>query len=137
MTAEASKTARLLASMESWGASDLFVTEGKPPAARISGRLRNIDLPPATAAELDALLAELLTPTQRARLALLLDEGRVAMDAAGEGLAGQPVDAPPQREPHGLRVTVLARVSEDAARAQLLSDTLLHVRWHVRVGGDA
>ena len=73
MTAEASKTARLLASMESWGASDLFVTEGKPPAARISGRLRNIDLPPATAAELDALLAELLTPAQRARLAALQD----------------------------------------------------------------
>ena len=58
---------RLLASMESWGASDLFLAEGRPPSARIAGEVRAVDLPATTAGELDALLDEVLTARQRAR----------------------------------------------------------------------
>ena len=35
---------RLLNSMEKWGASDIFLTEGKVPAARVGGTVVQVDL---------------------------------------------------------------------------------------------
>jgi twitching motility protein PilT len=59
----------LLGRMEAAGASDLFVTVGKPPAARVHGQLRILDEPPTTQEVMEAALAELLLPAARARFA--------------------------------------------------------------------
>src|SRR5688500_17250103 len=56
---------KLLGAMESVGASDLFVCEGKKPAARIHGSVRPIEFPPTTREEMTAFLAEVLTPSAR------------------------------------------------------------------------
>ncbi|MBM4367841.1 MAG: PilT/PilU family type 4a pilus ATPase [Deltaproteobacteria bacterium] len=67
----------LLGRLEAAGASDLFVTVGKPPAARVHGHLRTLDEPPTTAEHMDQALGELLLPAARARFAELgeLDVG--------------------------------------------------------------
>ncbi len=59
----------LLGRMEAAGASDLFVTVGKPPAARVHGQLRTLDEPPTSAEVMEAALAELLSPIAKARFA--------------------------------------------------------------------
>jgi pilus retraction protein PilT len=59
---------KLLAAMDSVGASDLFVCEGKKPAARIHGSVRPIDFPPTTREEIVAFLEDVLTPTARRQL---------------------------------------------------------------------
>lgn len=58
---------QLLGRMEAAGASDLFVTVGKPPAARVHGQLRVLDEPATTAEGMEAAFAELLTPIARQR----------------------------------------------------------------------
>lgn len=59
---------RLLASMEKWGASDVFVCEGKPPAARVNGSVVPIEVPPTTSEEMQAFLAQILPAAARAKL---------------------------------------------------------------------
>ena len=51
---EHSAVDRLLASMGRWGASDVFVSVGKAPAARVNGDVTPVDLPPTTAEEMEA-----------------------------------------------------------------------------------
>lgn len=47
---------RLLSSMDKWNASDIFVSEGKPPAARVNGDVIRIDAPVATAEDMRAIV---------------------------------------------------------------------------------
>ena len=54
--------------MEKWGASDVFVCVGKPPAARVSGSVVPIEVPATTAEEMDAFVAQILPPASRAKL---------------------------------------------------------------------
>lgn len=56
------KIEELLRSMRQIRASDLFVCEGKAPAARVDGVVRPIDTPAVTPEEVDAFLALSLTP---------------------------------------------------------------------------
>lgn len=58
---------RLLAAMESWKASDLFLCEGKVPTARVNGEVRAVKLPATTTEEMAAFLDEALSPVNRAR----------------------------------------------------------------------
>jgi len=53
---------RLLSSMDKWNASDLFVCEGTPPAVRVNGQVRKLELPPTTQDEIMTFLTDLLTP---------------------------------------------------------------------------
>ena len=39
---------RLLASMDTWKASDIFICEGAPPGARVNGEVRKLDIPETT-----------------------------------------------------------------------------------------
>ena len=57
----------VLAAMASWKASDLFIAEGRPPAARVHGTVKRSDLPATTRAAIEAFLQELLTPAARKR----------------------------------------------------------------------
>jgi twitching motility protein PilT len=57
----------LLDRMAPAGASDLFLNEGKPPAARIHGGLRTLEEPPTDAEALAQLLAQLVPPAALAR----------------------------------------------------------------------
>ena len=59
---------QLLIGMEEAGASDLYLHEGRAPAARVHGVVRTLALPPVEHAALQALLEEVLTPVQRAHL---------------------------------------------------------------------
>jgi twitching motility protein PilT len=58
---------RLLASMDGWGASDLFLTEDRTPAVRVSGEIIQPDLPATTYEDLDGFIDRILLPTQRER----------------------------------------------------------------------
>jgi twitching motility protein PilT len=51
--------------MEAWNASDVFVSEGAKPAARVNGRMVAIDMPPITPEEMDACMGEVLNPSAR------------------------------------------------------------------------
>ena len=55
---------RLLATMESGGASDLFITEGKPPAIRKNGAVIALSTAPTLHEEIEALLQRLLSEAQ-------------------------------------------------------------------------
>jgi len=69
---EASKepaVVRLLADMDDFPASDLFLSENKVPAVRVHGTVTPLDAAATTAAELDALLEHALSPSQRERFA--------------------------------------------------------------------
>ncbi len=55
----------LLRKMVADGASDLFVTEGRPPAYRIDGAVRSADPAVTDAATIQAFMARVLRPTQR------------------------------------------------------------------------
>jgi twitching motility protein PilT len=78
----ASPLVELLAQMEPTGASDLFLTENKRPAARIHGHLRTLEVPATTRQELDALFSQLLTAGARERFELQgdLDVGATLPD---------------------------------------------------------
>ncbi len=60
---------RLLADMDDFPASDLFLCEGKAPAVRVHGTVTAMDAPATTAAELEDLLEHVLSPPQRQRFA--------------------------------------------------------------------
>ncbi len=64
---------QVLASMASWNASDLFISEGRPPAARVHGALRRSELPATTGEALQAFLEEILTPASKERFEALGD----------------------------------------------------------------
>jgi twitching motility protein PilT len=64
---------QLLASMNKWGASDLFVSVGKGPAIRVDGAVMQADLQVTTAEEMDRFLANVLS-----------DEGKSRFEAAGD-----------------------------------------------------
>ena len=49
---------RLLDAMEEWGASDLFVCEGKPPAVRLHGSVVPLKVAPTSAQELQSFLEQ-------------------------------------------------------------------------------
>jgi pilus retraction protein PilT len=55
---------RLLSSMDKWSASDIFVCEGKQPAARVHGSVVPIELPVTEREVVEAFLAEVATPQQ-------------------------------------------------------------------------
>ena len=55
---------RLLASMEKWNASDVFVCEGAPPAARVNGEVRKLEIPETTTEDITAFLERVLSPSQ-------------------------------------------------------------------------
>ena len=57
----------LLARMEALSASDLFLCEGKPPAARIHGSLNRLDAPATTVESIDELLDWVLRDDQQER----------------------------------------------------------------------
>ena len=56
---------RLLATMETGNASDLFVTEGKAPAIRKHGQVMTLSMAPVSSEAIEALLEQILTPAQR------------------------------------------------------------------------
>ncbi len=56
---------RLLSSMDSWDASDIFVCEGRRPAARVNGAVVPVDLPATTTADMRSAMATVLS--ERAR----------------------------------------------------------------------
>lgn len=58
----ASPLIELLAAMESAKASDLFLSEGRVPAARINGRVRPLNRAPVSRAELMSLLEGAMSP---------------------------------------------------------------------------
>ncbi len=58
---------KLLTAMEKMGASDLFVNVGKPPAMRIKGEVRKLDLAPTDHEAVEDFLKGLLRPAVRAR----------------------------------------------------------------------
>jgi len=58
---------RLLNSMEKWGASDIFLTEGKVPAARVGGTVVQVDLGATTAEQVHAFLTEVAPPAAQKR----------------------------------------------------------------------
>ena len=62
MSATDSVVHRLLASMEAWNASDVFVSEGKKPSARVNGRMIAIDMPPITHEDMDKCVESVLNP---------------------------------------------------------------------------
>jgi len=64
---------RLLASMQGWNASDLFVTEGKRPAVRVNGDVVQPDLPVIHDAEMQLFMNRILNDRQRGRFADLGD----------------------------------------------------------------
>jgi pilus retraction protein PilT len=57
----------LLVSMEENEASDVFITEGKPPALRIHGKLKEQDLPATDSDTMKALIENLVHPAALAR----------------------------------------------------------------------
>jgi twitching motility protein PilT len=57
---------KLLRDAVRYEASDLILTAGSPPTIRIDGLLRGFEMPTLTAADTQALLFSVLTPTQRA-----------------------------------------------------------------------
>jgi twitching motility protein PilT len=59
MPIQGSDIYRLLDLVQEKGASDLHLTVGRPPCIRLGGRLRNINHPPLTAPETQALVEEL------------------------------------------------------------------------------
>jgi len=56
-----------LALMQRLGASDLFLSEGQSPAARVHGEVRRMNRPPLTQSALLGLLDTVMTPAARAR----------------------------------------------------------------------
>lgn len=60
----------LLEAMPRVDASDLHLKEGMPPMYRINGDLRPVDHPPVTTKEIEAVLAEMISPRKR----VLFDE---------------------------------------------------------------
>ena len=75
---------QLLASMQAWQASDLFICQAKAPAVRIHGRVLVMEQAPTSGEELTAFLFHILTPVQRAQferggdldIGWSLDDGR-------------------------------------------------------------
>ncbi len=60
---------QMLSAMEKWGVSDLFLTEGKVPAARRHGAVTLLDQPPTSPAEVDRFLESVAPPAARQRFA--------------------------------------------------------------------
>ncbi len=60
---------RLLASMDDFPASDLFLCAGKVPAVRVHGTVQALDKAPTSRDELDALLDHALLPAQKQHFA--------------------------------------------------------------------
>ena len=60
---------QILASMEGWGASDLFVCEGRPPAVRLHGSVVPLEVPPTSAETLQRFLERALPEVARRRYA--------------------------------------------------------------------
>jgi len=58
---------RLLASMDRWGASDIFVTTGRTPAARVNGAIVAVQLPVTTPEQMAAFCTEVLAPASLRR----------------------------------------------------------------------
>ncbi len=75
----------LLSAMEGAEASDLFLAEGKVPAARVNGVVRPLRAEPLTHADIEEFLARVLSPAQRARFDASgdLDVGFSAPTSAG------------------------------------------------------
>jgi twitching motility protein PilT len=55
----------LLSAMDALQASDLFLSEGRPPAVRVHGQVRPLDEPATTRGALDALIDRALGPAAR------------------------------------------------------------------------
>jgi twitching motility protein PilT len=55
---------RLLASMASWGASDLFLAQSRPPAVRVAGTVVPIDVPPLSHTMLQGMVEEIAPPNR-------------------------------------------------------------------------
>ncbi len=62
MSEQSEAIERFLGAMEKLGASDLFLTEGQPPAARIHGQVRRLNQPDTTREEIQALLKQVMLP---------------------------------------------------------------------------
>lgn len=83
-SAAATVVRRLLSSMDKWGASDVFVCVGKPPAARVNGAVVPIEVPATTAEDMAAFVQEILPAVARETLeetgdvdvGFSLDDGR-------------------------------------------------------------
>ncbi|TNE51465.1 MAG: PilT/PilU family type 4a pilus ATPase [Deltaproteobacteria bacterium] len=58
----------LLENMETWRASDLFVSTGKSPAVRVHGSIHTLELPPTKAEQFEHFQAQILTPETLQRL---------------------------------------------------------------------
>ncbi len=94
----------LLVAMDKAGASDMFITEGKPPAARIHGQVRITSEPPTSAEAIHSFLEQLLPESARQRflangdldVGIPLSEGRrlrlsLMRQQGATALVGRPV----------------------------------------------
>jgi twitching motility protein PilT len=62
------RMASLLRALIDWKGQDLHLSAGAVPAIRVDSEIRRAELPALAADEVEALVAEILTPEQRARL---------------------------------------------------------------------
>ncbi len=60
---------RLLAKMPEWGASDLFVCVGRPPAVRLHGAVVPLEIPPTRGEDVERFVADLLPAALAERFA--------------------------------------------------------------------
>jgi len=56
---------KILSSMEAWGSSDLFLTEGKKPATRINGSVKPVNAPTITRQDFDDFFEIAILPSTR------------------------------------------------------------------------
>ncbi|MFN3200880.1 MAG: type IV pilus twitching motility protein PilT [Bradymonadia bacterium] len=56
---------RIMGSLQSWGASDLFLCEDKVPAVRLHGAVRPLEYPPTTKQDLQTLIKQAVPQTLR------------------------------------------------------------------------
>lgn len=72
----------LMERMEAWHASDLFLSEDKPPAVRVNGRVVSLGLPKVSHADFERFFAKLLKEPMRRRFE---EEGDLDVGYALEG----------------------------------------------------
>ena len=116
-------------------ASDLHLAVGRPPVLRMSGRLKNLDLPVLTAADTEAMAAKILP----ARLRAEFDElGTCDFATAIEGVARYRVSVFKQQGAHGIVMRLIPKKLlsfEDIGLPDHVKDLLVKPRGLVLVTG--